>query len=135
MIKNDSGIKSATGLTSSGSRDWIVQRLSAVVLAVYSVVLLGFFLTHGNVEFAEWSQFMTSLPMRLFSLVAILALAGHAWVGMWTVFTDYITTSQMGPKAAGLRMVLQSLMIIAILVFLFWGIMIFWGNGFGVVAV
>ena len=37
MIKNDSGIKSATGLTGSGSRDWIIQRISAVVLAVYSV--------------------------------------------------------------------------------------------------
>ena len=135
MSKNDSGIKSATGLTGSGSRDWIVQRISAVVLAVYSVVLLGFFVTHGNVTFYEWSAFMTSLPMRLFSLITILALAGHAWVGMWTVFTDYITTNKMGSSAAGLRLVLQSLMIIAILVFLFWGIMIFWGNGFGVVAV
>lgn len=135
MIKNDSGIKSATGLTGSGSRDWIVQRISAVVLAVYSVVLVVFFLTHGNVTFIEWSNFMTSLPMRLFSLVTIIALAGHAWVGMWTVFTDYITTGKMGPKASGLRLLLQALMIIAILVFLFWGIMIFWGSGFGVVAV
>ena len=68
-------------------------------------------------------------------LIGRLALAGHAWVGMWTVFTDYITTGKLGSSAAGLRLVLQSLMIIAILVFLFWGIMIFWGNGFGVVAV
>ena len=135
MIKNNSGIKSATGLTGSGSRDWMVQRISAVVLAVYSVVLLGFFLTHGDVNFFDWSQFMMSLPMRLFSLIAILALAGHAWVGMWTVFTDYITTGKLGPSASGLRLVLQTLMIIAILVFLFWGIMIFWGNGFAVVAV
>ena len=135
MNKHDSSIKSATGLTSSGSRDWIVQRISAVVLAVYSVVLLGFFLTHGDVDFYEWSGFMTSLPMRLFSLIAVLALAGHAWVGMWTVFTDYITTGKLCPSASGLRLVLQSLMIIAILVFLFWGIMIFWGSGFGVVAV
>ena len=134
LMKNDSGIKSATGLTGSGSRDWIIQRISGVVLAVYSVVLLGFFLTHGNVSFVEWSEFMTSLPMRLFSLLAVLALAGHAWVGMWTVFTDYITTGKLG-SSADLRLVLQSLMIIAILVFLFWGIMIFWGNGFGVVAV
>ena len=135
MIKNDSGIKSATGLTGSGSRDWIVQRISAVVLAVYSVVLLGFFLTHGDVTYLEWSSFMTSLPMRLFSLVAVVALAGHAWVGMWTVFTDYITSGKMGESASRLRLVLQTLMIISILVFLFWGIMIFWGNGFGVVAV
>ena len=129
MRKNDSGIKSATGLTGSGSRDWIVQRISAVVLAIYSVVMLGFFLTHANVTYDQWVHFMMSLPMRLFSLVAIIALAGHAWVGMWTVFTDYVTSSKLGPKAAGIRLVLQAAMIIAIFVYLFWGIMIFWGLG------
>ena len=129
MRKNDSGIKSATGLTGSGARDWIVQRISAVVLAIYSVVMLGFFLTHSNVTYDQWVSFMMSLPMRLFSLVAIIALAGHAWVGMWTVFTDYVTSNKLGPKAAGIRLVLQAAMIIAIFVYLFWGIMIFWGLG------
>jgi len=62
------------------------------------------------------------MPMRLLSLLAIVALAVHAWVGMWTVFTDYV-------KSTGLRIVLQAAMIIAILVYLFWGVMIFWGRG------
>jgi succinate dehydrogenase / fumarate reductase membrane anchor subunit len=48
----------------------------------------------------------------------ILALVGHAWVGMWTVLTDYV-------KSNGLRFVLQSAMILAVLVYLFWGVMIF----------
>jgi len=121
-MRNDSGVKSATGLTGSGTRDWIVQRISAVVLAIYSVVVLGFFLTHGQVTYDEWVRFMMSLPMRLFSLVAILALAGHAWVGIWTVLTDYV-------KSSGMRLVLQALMIVTILVYLFWGVMIFWGLG------
>ncbi len=128
MIKNNSGVKSATGLTGSGTRDWVVQRFGAVVLAVYSLTLLGYFLTHGDVSFFEWSAFITSLPMRLFSLVAIIALAGHAWVGIWTVLTDYV-------KSGALRLILQALMIAAILVYVFWGIMIFWGNGFAVMAV
>lgn len=122
LMRNDSGIKSATGLTGSGSRDWIMQRISAVVLAVYAVVMVGFFLTHGDVHYEEWVRFIMSMPMRLLSLVAIIALAAHAWVGMWTVFTDYI-------KSTGLRIVLQAAMIIAILVYLFWGVMIFWGRG------
>ena len=128
MIKNDSGVKSATGLTGSGTRDWIVQRFGAVVLSLYSITLLVFFLTHGNVSFIEWSAFMTSLPMRLFSLVAIIALAGHAWVGLWTVLTDYV-------KSGSMRLILQAFMVAALLVYVFWGIMIFWGNGFGVIAV
>lgn len=111
-------MKSATGLTGSGSRDWVVQRLSAVILAVYSLVMLGWFLTHQGPTFELWRGFMLSLPMRLFNLLAILALVGHAWVGMWTVLTDYV-------KSSGLRFVLQAAMIIAIIVFLFWGVMIF----------
>ena len=128
MIKNDSGVKSATGLTGSGSRDWVVQRFGAVVLAVYSIVLVGYFLTHGGVSYPEWSAFMTSLPMRLLSLVAIIALAGHAWVGIWTILTDYV-------KSGSLRLILQAAMVAAILVYVFWGIMIFWGTGLSVVPV
>ncbi|AWT48299.1 succinate dehydrogenase, hydrophobic membrane anchor protein [Psychrobacter sp. YP14] len=122
MRRNDSGIKSATGLTGSGSRDWVMQRISAVVLAIYAVVMVGFFLINGDVSYQQWVSFIMSLPMRLLSLVAIIALAAHAWVGMWTVFTDYV-------KSTGLRLVLQAAMIIAILVYLFWGVMIFWGPG------
>ncbi len=117
--RNNSGIKSATGLTGSGLRDWVLQRISAVVLAVYSVVMVGFFL-FNEVTFERWQGFMMSLPMKLFSLVAVLALVVHAWVGMWTVLTDYV-------KSSGLRFVLQSAIIIAVLVYLFWGVMIFWG--------
>ena len=122
LMRNDSGIKSATGLTGSGSRDWIMQRISAVVLAVYAVVMVAFFLFNGSVGDEQWVMFIMSMPMRLLSLLAIVALAVHAWVGMWTVFTDYI-------KSTGLRIVLQAAMIIAILVYLFWGVMIFWGRG------
>ncbi|SPX86990.1 succinate dehydrogenase, hydrophobic membrane anchor protein [Moraxella ovis] len=118
MARNNSGVKSATGLTGSGSRDWILQRISAVVLAVYAVVLIGFFL-FNQVDYNAWHGFMMSLPMKLFSLVAILSLVFHAWVGMWTVFTDYV-------KSSGLRIVLQAAVIIAVLVYLFWGVMIFW---------
>ncbi|MDO4427853.1 MAG: succinate dehydrogenase, hydrophobic membrane anchor protein [Moraxella sp.] len=118
MKRNNSGIKSATGLTGSGSRDWVLQRISAVVLAVYAVVIVGFFL-FNKVDYTAWHSFMMSLPMKLFSLVAIISLVFHAWVGMWTVFTDYI-------KSSGLRIALQAVVIVAILAYLFWGVMIFW---------
>lgn len=118
MARNNSGVKSATGLTGSGSRDWILQRISAVVLAVHAVVVIGFFL-FNQVDYNAWHGFMMSLPMKLFSLVAILSLVFHAWVGMWTVFTDYV-------KSSGLRIVLQAAVIVAVLVYLFWGVMIFW---------
>lgn len=114
-------MKSATGLTGSGSRDWLVQRVSAVILAIYSITLLVFIACNSSMDYEAWHSFMTTWPMRILSLLAVLSLVGHAWVGMWTVFTDYVNNGVV-------RLILQSLMIVAVMVFAIWGIAIFWGN-------
>ncbi|MEK7740737.1 MAG: succinate dehydrogenase, hydrophobic membrane anchor protein, partial [Pseudomonadota bacterium] len=44
------------------------------------------------------------------------------------VFTDYVTTRQMGPSASGLRIVLTSAVIIAVIAYAIWAIQIFWAN-------
>ncbi len=119
-------MKSATGLTGSGSRDWFLQRISAVVLAVYTFVVLGWILCNGGFNYEQWYGFMMTTPMKVLSLLAVLSLVVHAWIGMWQVFTDYVTTRQMGPSASGLRLVLTSAVIIAVLAYAIWAIQIFW---------
>lgn len=119
---------SATSLTRSGISDWLVQRVSAYILGIYFVVVLGFLACNPGLGFEQWHAFMTALPMRVFTLLALLALVGHAWVGMWTVFTDYVTTRQMGDRATFVRVVLLVGMVLANFVFLIWGIQILWGN-------
>ncbi|MCC2637993.1 MAG: succinate dehydrogenase, hydrophobic rane anchor protein [Moraxellaceae bacterium] len=119
---------SATSLTRSGISDWLVQRVSAYILGIYFVVVLGFLACNPGLAFEQWHAFMTALPMRIFTLLALLALVGHAWVGMWTVFTDYVTTRQMGDRATFVRVVLLVGMVLANFVFLIWGIQILWGN-------
>ncbi|MDP2226353.1 MAG: succinate dehydrogenase, hydrophobic membrane anchor protein [Moraxellaceae bacterium] len=119
---------SATSFSRSGLSDWVVQRVSAYILAVYFVVIVGFLLCNRGVGYAEWHAFMTCTAMRIFSLLALLALAAHAWIGLWTIFTDYVTERQMGPKASVIRLVLQTGMAIFIFVYVVWGIQILWGN-------
>ena len=121
-------MKSATGLTGSGSRDWYIQRISAVVLAVYTVVLFGWILCNSGFSFEQWYGFMMTTPMKIMSLLSVLSLVAHAWIGMWQVFTDYVTTRQMGPSANGLRLVLTSAVIVAVFAYAIWAIQIFWAN-------
>src|SRR5690606_5245431 len=121
-------MKSATGLTGSGSRDWFLQRVSAVILAVYTVVILGWILCNSGFSYEQWYGFMMTSPMKILSLLSVLSLVAHAWIGMWQVFTDYVTTRQMGPSANGLRIVLTSAVIIAVLAYAIWAIQIFWAN-------
>ncbi|WP_269913342.1 succinate dehydrogenase, hydrophobic membrane anchor protein [Acinetobacter sp. HY1485] len=121
-------MKSATGLTGSGSRDWFLQRVSAVVLAIYTFIVFGWILFHSGFNYEQWSGFMMTLPMKIFSLLAILSLIVHAWIGMWQVFTDYVTTRQMGPSASGLRLVLTTAVIVGVFIYAIWGIQIFWAK-------
>ena len=118
-------MKSATGLTGSGLRDWVVQRISAVVLLAYFIVIMAYLLCGTDAGYEGWTAFMLSTPMKVFSLVALLSLIGHAWVGMWTVFTDYITPQSLGSSAGAVRLLLQSAMIIALIAYVVWGFMIF----------
>lgn len=119
---------SATSLTRNGVTDWLVQRVTAYILGLYMVVILGFLICSPDVGYEQWKAFMTNLPMRIFTLLSLLALIGHSWVGMWTVLTDYVTARQLGERATFLRAVLLVGMVLANFVFLIWGIQILWGN-------
>lgn len=121
-------VKSATGLGKSGLSDWMIQRVSAVILAVYSVCVLGFVLFNPEMSFEQWQGFMGSTYMKVFSFLAIVALAGHGWVGMWTISTDYLTERQMGSIATPIRILFQLATIIAAIVYVVWAAMILWGQ-------
>jgi succinate dehydrogenase / fumarate reductase membrane anchor subunit len=109
----------------SGLQDWLVQRLSAVVLLAYflfvgAVVICG-------VDYVAWKELFSTTWMRIFSLLALLSLGAHAWVGLWAVFTDYLTERMLGPIGNVLRLVAQVVCGIIMFVYIVWGIQILWG--------
>ncbi len=78
-------------------------------------------------EYAEWKALFEQTWMRIFSLMAILALAAHAWIGIWAVLTDYLTERLMGTKGNVLRLTFQIGASLLIFVYVVWGIQILWG--------
>ncbi|WP_425259334.1 succinate dehydrogenase, hydrophobic membrane anchor protein [Marinobacter qingdaonensis] len=112
-------MNSVTNIGRNGIQDWIIQRVTAYVLALYTLFLLGFFAT-TEVDYQSWSALFDQLWFRIFTLLALLSIGGHAWVGLWTVSTDYI-------KSAGQRMLFQGIVVLAIFVYVVWGIQIIWG--------
>ncbi|MDN3526039.1 succinate dehydrogenase, hydrophobic membrane anchor protein [Halomonas sabkhae] len=113
-------VTNITNLGRSGLSDWLLQRASAIVLALYSLFLVGYLLFSPGLDYAAWSGLFAQTWMRIFSLLAFVSLAAHAWVGLWTVTTDYL-------KPTGIRVAAQSIIILAIFVFLVWGIQVLWG--------
>ncbi|TLF51910.1 succinate dehydrogenase, hydrophobic membrane anchor protein [Halomonas urmiana] len=113
-------VTNITNLGRSGLSDWLLQRVSAVILALYSLFIVGFLLFNPGLDYAAWSGLFAQTWMRIFSLLAFISLAAHAWVGLWTVTTDYL-------KPTGIRIGTQLIIILAIFVFLVWGITVLWG--------
>jgi succinate dehydrogenase / fumarate reductase membrane anchor subunit len=109
----------------SGLYDWLMQRVTAVVLLAYFVFIACTLI--GGVDYASWNALFDQTWVRIFSLLALLSLGIHAWVGLWCVLTDYLTERLMGTKANILRFGLQCLCGLTMFVYLIWGIQILWG--------
>lgn len=112
-------VNGVLSLTRSGLRDWLVQRVTAIVIGVYTLFLLGFLILHADLQYTEWHALFAHPAMKIFTFVTLLSVVWHTWVGMWTVFTDYI-------KPTWLRLILTVLMIFALMVYLVWGATILW---------
>ena len=112
-------------LTRSGLTDFVVQRLTAVILGAYSLFLLGFFLG-DNVTHAGLVAFFWSPTMQIFSTLAILSIAAHGWIGMWTIGTDYLRPAHIGGMATTIRFVYQLICLLALFVYLIWSLRLVW---------
>ena len=118
-------VTSVTSFGRSGLSDWLVQRVSGVILLAYFVCIGATLM--GGVDYAQWKAMFELTSMRIFTLLAILSLAAHAWIGMWAVGTDYLTERLMGPKGNVLRLAYQIGCGLVIFVYVIWGVQILWG--------
>lgn len=107
-------------LTGNGLRDWLIQRISSLILFIYILLLVGFFSLHHSITTATLGAFFAHPWMRLFSLIALLCLFFHAWVGIMTIIADYI-------KLVSIRLLVQVLVILLLITYFVWGIAILWG--------
>lgn len=113
-------VRAVTSFGRSGLYDWLMQRVSAVVLALYTVFIVAYMLANPQLTYAQWSGLFDITAMRIFSLMALLSLGAHVWIGLWSVSTDYI-------KPMGIRFVFQLLTGAAMFAYTVWGIQLLWG--------
>lgn len=120
-------VKAVTTLGRNGLADWFIQRVSAVVLAAYTIFLVIYFVSNPDLQYAQWRDLYSQTWMRVFSLLALVSVAAHAWVGFWTIVTDYLTDRLLGRKALVLRMLALAIYALVTVFYLVWGVEILWG--------
>jgi succinate dehydrogenase / fumarate reductase, membrane anchor subunit len=102
-----------------GLRDWLAQRITAVIMAVYTVIVLVVILGGVPITYAVWKDLFAQGWMRVATLLFMACLAWHAWVGMRNILMDYI-------KPEGLRLSLQVGILLVIASYMGWTIQILW---------
>ncbi len=112
-------VGNVTSFTGNGLRDWLIQRVSAIILVAYTLFLFGFIFIHPHLTYDVWLDLFQNLFVKIFTVLALLSIYSHAWIGIWTVLTDYI-------KSTWLRGLLEVLVIIALIGYFVWGVAILW---------
>jgi succinate dehydrogenase / fumarate reductase, membrane anchor subunit len=102
-----------------GLRDWLVQRLTAALMALFTLVLLAQLLFGGPLGYDRWAGIFSAQWMKSFTLVIVLALAWHAWIGMRDIWMDYI-------KPVGIRLALHVFSIVWLVGCAGWAIQVLW---------
>ncbi len=73
-----------------GVQDFVSLRATAIILALYSIFIIGFFLITPEVTYDAWHGLFSNLAVKIFTLLALACIAVHARIGLWQVLTDYV---------------------------------------------
>jgi succinate dehydrogenase / fumarate reductase membrane anchor subunit len=102
-----------------GLKDWLVQRVTALVMATYAVLLVATLLVCAPGSYEEWRAVFAPQWMRLASLVFFLSLFWHAWIGMRDILMDYVSSTAA-------RLGLQVVVILLLVAYAAWAVQILW---------
>lgn len=102
-----------------GLRDWLAQRITAAIMAVYTVILLVVLVGAMPITYPVWKDLFAQGWMRVATLLFAASLAWHAWVGVRDILMDYI-------KPDGLRLGMQVCSLLVIASYLGWTVQILW---------
>ena len=103
-----------------GMRDWLSQRVTAALMALFTLILLvQVLLTPGPLGYDGWAGIFAPQWMKVLTFVVIIALAWHAWVGVRDIWMDYV-------KPVGVRLLLQVLTIVWLIGCAGWAVQVLW---------
>jgi succinate dehydrogenase / fumarate reductase, membrane anchor subunit len=103
-----------------GFRDWLSQRVTAGLMAVFTLLVIAqVVLTKGPIGYDKWAGIFAAQWMKVLTFTVIIALLYHVWVGVRDIYMDYV-------KPVALRLSLQILSIVWLVGCAGWAIQVLW---------
>ncbi len=103
-----------------GLRDWLAQRVTGALMALFTVVVLVQVLfTSGPIGYEQWAGIFAAQWMKVLTFSVIIALLYHVWVGMRDIWMDYV-------KPVGVRLVLHVFTLVWLVGCAGWAFQVLW---------
>jgi succinate dehydrogenase / fumarate reductase membrane anchor subunit len=103
-----------------GLRDWLGQRVTAALMAIFTLLVLAqIIFGKGPIGYDQWAGIFSSQWMKALTFAVIVALLYHVWIGMRDIWMDYI-------KPVSLRLALHVFTIVWLLACAGWSIQVLW---------
>ncbi|MBS0445966.1 MAG: succinate dehydrogenase, hydrophobic membrane anchor protein [Proteobacteria bacterium] len=102
-----------------GLRDWLSQRVTATLMALFTIALIVQLVMPGELGYDKWAGIFSHQWMKVLTFVVIVSLAVHAWVGMRDILMDYV-------KSVGARLALQVFVIVWLVGCAGWAVQVIW---------
>ncbi|MXP56283.1 succinate dehydrogenase, hydrophobic membrane anchor protein [Pantoea sp. Mhis] len=112
-------LSSSSMLGRNGIYDWLLVRISAILLALYIFYLVGFFILKDTLTYDIWRGFFSFFFTKIFTILALFSVLIHSWIGMWQVLSDYV-------KSLTIRFILHIVIIVALLIYTIYGAVVIW---------
>jgi succinate dehydrogenase / fumarate reductase membrane anchor subunit len=104
-----------------GLRDWLAQRVTAGIMALFTVMVLAqLLLSKGPIGYDLWAGIFAAQWMKIVTFSVIIALLYHVWVGMRDIWMDYVTSM------VWLRLLLQIFTMVWLVGCAGWAIQVLW---------
>jgi succinate dehydrogenase / fumarate reductase membrane anchor subunit len=114
MVTNQASLKR------NGIQDYVTLRASAAVISAFSIFMAYFFISTPEITYVVWNGLFSSIYMKAFTLLTLLAILMHVRIGLWQVLTDYV-------KAYNIRIILQFILNLMAFAYVAVGLFVLWG--------
>ncbi|MBD3610269.1 MAG: succinate dehydrogenase, hydrophobic membrane anchor protein [Gammaproteobacteria bacterium] len=73
-----------------GIRNWLIQRISAIYIALFTIYIGYFFLSTELINYQTWYGWVSQTINKILISLFFFTLLMHAWVGIRDVVMDYV---------------------------------------------
>jgi succinate dehydrogenase / fumarate reductase, membrane anchor subunit len=103
-----------------GLRDWLAQRVTAALMALFTLIVLAqVVFSKGPIGYNKWAGIFSAQWMKTLTFAVIVALLYHVWVGVRDIWMDYV-------KPVSVRLSLQVFSIVWLVGCAGWAIQVLW---------